>query len=96
MKVVGKFEELYNIVEESVLDRIIREVYIYDGSDVADVKDILENLDDLDYVEVLMSLESHYDITIPDSVGDLFNSKTVLGIFKSVNREKVLTELGIK
>lgn len=96
MKVVGKFEELYNIVEESVLDKIIRDVYVYDGSDVADVKDILENLDDLDYIEVLMGLESYYDISIPDSVGDLFNSKTVLGIFKSINREKVLTELGIK
>ena len=95
MKVVDKFEQLYSIVEESVLDRIIREVYIYDGSDVADVKDILENLDDLDYVEVLMALESHYNISIHDNVGDLFKSDTVLVIFKSVNREKVLNDLGI-
>jgi acyl carrier protein len=95
MKVVDKFEQLYDIIEESVLDKIVREVYMYDGSDTDDIKNILENLDDLDYVEVLMSLESHYDISIPDSVGDLFNSKTVLGIFKSVNREKVLNELGI-
>lgn len=95
MKVVDKFEQLYDIIEESVLDKIVREVYMYDGSDTDDIKNILENLDDLDYVEVLMALESHYDISIPDSVGDLFNSKTVLGIFKSVNREKVLNELGI-
>lgn len=95
MKVVDKFEQLYDIIEESVLDKIVREVYMYDGSDTDDIKNILENLDDLDYVEVLMALESHYDISIPDSVGDLFNSQTVLGIFKSVNREKVLNELGI-
>ena len=95
MKVVGKFEELYNIVEESVLDRIIREVYIYDGSDKDDIKIVLDRLDDLDYVEVLMALESHYNISIDDNVGDLFKSDTVLVIFKSVNREKVLNDLGI-
>lgn len=96
MKVVDKFEQLYSIVEESVLDKIVREVFIYEGSDKDDIKIVLDRLDDLDYVEVLMALESHYNISIHDNVGDLFNSKTVLGIFKSVNREKVLTELGIK
>ncbi len=95
MKVVDKFEQLYSIVEESVLDKIVREVFIYEGSDKDDIKIVLDRLDDLDYVEVLMALESHYNISIHDNVGDLFKSDTVLVIFKSVNREKVLNDLGI-
>lgn len=95
--VVNKFEQLYDIIEEQVLEKILRDMvdYNYDKDRYEVIKDIIDSLDDLDIVEVVMALESHYDISITDDVAEMFNSTSLIGIFKSIKRNDKLTELGI-
>lgn len=90
---IEKFEDLFKIVEESVFEKIVRNVY---GDNSSDIIEVINDLGDLDSVEVVMGLESHYNISIPDDIADhFFNSENMPKLLKSVSRQKVLDELGI-
>lgn len=90
---INTYEQLFYIIEEHILIKYIKDKLSIKGD--CDILDVLDALDDLDIIEIVMELEKHYDLQIDDSVVDILSSNKFKPLLKSINRDKVLNDLGI-
>ena len=71
--------------QQEIREIILDSYYLGEIDDIEDKSNLFDNLgfDDLDFVELLIDLENHFDITISDS--DWENVKTVEMVFTAVD-----------
>lgn len=71
--------------QQEIKEIILDSYYLGEIDDIEDKSNLFDDLgfDDLDFVELVIDLENHFDITISDS--DWENVKTVEMVFTAVD-----------